>query len=43
MNRLNMAKWRDVEIAGNTVARFLGYNIIVLNQCYTENKAGRDD
>ena len=24
--KLNMAQWRDVKIAGNTVARFLGCN-----------------
>ena len=26
--KLNMAQWRDVKIAGNTVARFLGCNCL---------------
>ena len=33
--KFNMAKWRDVEIAGNTVARFLGYNCLKSEQRLT--------
>ena len=35
---LNMEKWRDVEIAGNTVARFLGCNCPKSEQRLTVNE-----
>ena len=37
--KLNMAKWRDVKIAGNTVARFLDYNYPKYEQRLTVKKS----
>ena len=37
--KLNMAKWRDVKIAGNTVARFLDYNCPKSEQRLTVKKS----
>ena len=33
--KLNMTQWRDVKIAGNTVARFLGGNCVKPEQRLT--------